>query len=104
MARSPTISGTGDKANPRRVQFNMGLIISLLIGDGVKVLDAGRVSSRMLGPRGNSLVDKIHRQREEEENARKAWEEVYDVGLIGLGVIVDGAVNVVLNTMPEGDE
>lgn len=32
-----------------------------------------------------SLGDEISRQREKDEEARKAWEEAYDVRLIGPG-------------------
>lgn len=59
----------------------------------------------MRGTRGNNLADKIRKQREVEKSARKARDVAYDAGLIGLGgVVVDEAVNVVLNTMPDEDE
>lgn len=99
-ARSPTISGMGGQGLSGEGATQHGADCFALVREGVEVRD-----DMKHGHRGISLGEEIRRQREEDEKARKVWEKAYDVGLIGpRKVITDGAVNVVLKTMPKEDK
>lgn len=75
------------------------------VSDTGRLLSNADVSLTHLGNQGNNLDAHIRRQRVEEEEVRRAREKAYDAGLIEPGdVIADGAVDVVLHTMPEEDE
>ncbi|KAM2511008.1 hypothetical protein PS1_035441 [Malus domestica] len=61
-----------------------------------------RWSSSNLGKERSSLADKIRKQRQEEEDARKAREAAFDAGLIGPGgVIAEGVEHVTLYEIHE---
>lgn len=64
-----------------------------------------RCPSKPIGLGGNILVGKIHCQRQEEEEARKARDAVFDAGLIGLwGVVADKVKHIILKLISEKDE
>lgn len=61
-----------------------------------------RWSSSKCGHGLTKLADKIRRQKQEEDEARKARERKFEAGQIGPGgVVVDGAMNVVLFELQE---
>ncbi|KAM2839900.1 hypothetical protein COP1_031455 [Malus domestica] len=61
-----------------------------------------RWSSSNLGKERSSLADKIRKQQQEEEDARKAREAAFDAGLIGPGgVIAEGVEHVTLHEIHE---
>lgn len=107
--RSSIVSDTENQARSGDSEVQPGVHSSAQAD--VEVSDMGRLLSKadvsLTHPRNrsNNLAAHIRRQLVEEEETRKVREKAYDVGLIGPGgMIVDGAVDVVLHIMPKEDE
>ncbi|KAM1376754.1 hypothetical protein PS1_038739 [Malus domestica] len=104
--RSSTASGMGSHSQLGASRSFSGSdytdIVNVEEADTAISPNKPRWSSSNLGKERSSLADKIRKQRQEEEDARKAREAAFDAGLIGPGgVIAEGVEHVTLYEIHE---
>ncbi|KAM2309478.1 hypothetical protein COP1_031455 [Malus domestica] len=104
--RSSTASGMGSHSQLGASRSFSGSdytnIVNMEEADTAISPNKPRWSSSNLGKERSSLADKIRKQQQEEEDARKAREAAFDAGLIGPGgVIAEGVEHVTLHEIHE---